>query len=76
MEENCVDQSAEDSSFPGALVIKQDRGKNRVVHEQTNSCFLKGLNIPGSHLAQVFMCSLYLAAGWEVVGGRKETEML
>lgn len=44
------------------------------MQEQTNSCFLKGLNMPGSPLAQVFMCSLYLAAGWEVVGGRKETE--
>lgn len=47
-----------------------------VINEQTNSCFLKGSNIPGSHLASVFMNSLYLAAGWEAVGGRKEKERL
>lgn len=60
------------SSSPQALVIQRDRGRN-MVQEQTNSCFLKGFNVPGAHRAQVFMSSLCLAAWWEAVGGRKET---
>lgn len=68
--------NAKDSSSPQALVVKWDRGKNTVINEVTNSCSLKGLNISNSHLAQVFLSSLYLAAGWEVVGGGKEKETL
>lgn len=64
----CKDSSAS----PQALVIQRGRGKN-TAQEQTNSCFLKGFNVPGAHRAQGFMSSLCLAAWWEVVGGRKET---
>lgn len=50
--------------------------QNMIINEQINICFLKGFHIPGSHLDHVFMCSLYLAAGWEAVRGRREREML
>lgn len=44
-----------------------------IINEQTNSCFLKGFAIPGSHLAQV--SAVFSLLGSRVgVRGREEGE--